>query len=137
MNFRYKLMQFLSGRYGIDFLFKLIFISAAVVSIINCFVRSPYVQIVVYMLVLYGFFRAMSRNHAARRAENMAVTRVFSKLQNNLNVRRQRRADTTHIYKKCPYCKAVLRLPRRKGKHTTNCPKCLKSFRVRVWREKY
>ncbi|MFR2916862.1 MAG: hypothetical protein ACLTKQ_08005 [Acutalibacteraceae bacterium] len=38
----------------------------------------------------------------------------------------------THVFKKCPGCKAVLRLPRKKGKHTVNCPHCHKNFTVHV-----
>ena len=134
MNFRYKLMQFMSGRYGVDGLFCLLFAVAVVLSIVNCFIRSLILQLVVYVIIIYAFFRMMSRNIEARRRENQAFNRLKVKIINKRNVRRQRKADYTHIYRKCPQCHAVLRLPRRKGKHTTVCPKCNKKFKVYVFK---
>lgn len=136
MNFRYKLMRFMSGRYGIDMLFYILFAVAAVLSFANCFVRSVYLQLAVYIIVIYSFFRIFSRNTQARRRENEFITNFSQKLKSFFAVRRQRSADITHIYKKCPYCGAVLRLPRRKGRHITTCPRCGKSFKVRVFRER-
>lgn len=134
MNFRYKVMQFMSGRYGIDSLFYALFISAAVLSVVNCFVRQFWLQIIVYALVIYAIFRVMSRNTEKRRCENQAFNRVAVKFKEKKNTYRQHKADRTHIYKKCPNCHAVLRLPRRKGKRTTVCPKCSKEFKVRVFK---
>ncbi len=135
MNFRYRLMQFMSGRYGIDMLFYVIFVAASALSIINCFVRIWPLQIVVYALVVYAFFRVLSRNTAARARENQQLCAILGRIRDKQNIRRRRHADFTHIYKKCPACRAVLRLPRRKGKHTTVCPKCNKKFTVRVFKD--
>ena len=135
MGFRYKLMQFLSGRYGVDTLFYVLFTLSAVLAFINIFLRLVLIQIIVYLVMIYAFFRAFSRNTLARARENRAVLSVFGGIKSKIDLHRQRRADYTHIYKKCPYCRAVLRLPRKKGKHTTVCPKCNKSFSVRVYRE--
>lgn len=134
MNFRYKLMQFMSGRNGIDNLFYVLFAVAAVISVINCFVNSFILQFIVWIILGYAFFRMLSRNIEARRRENQAFNRVMLKLKEKQSIRRQRKADYTHIYKKCPQCHAVLRLPRRKGKHTTVCPKCSKKFKVYVFK---
>lgn len=134
MNFRYKLMQFMSGRYGVDSLFYLIIGICLAISIVNCFVRSIWLQLVVDAAIIYSFFRVMSRNHQARRRENQAFNRLKNKFINKRKVYRQRKADRSHVYKKCPRCHAVLRLPRRKGKHTTVCPKCGNEFRVYVFK---
>lgn len=134
MNFRYKLMQFMSGRYGLDSTFYVIFLVSAALSVVNCFVRSYILQIVVYALVIFAFYRVMSRNINARAKENRAVQGMINKIKAKIDTSRQRRADFNHIYRKCPRCKAVLRLPRKKGKHTTVCPKCNNSFKVRVYK---
>lgn len=134
MNFRYKLMQFMSGRYGLDGLFYALFGLAAVLSVINCFVRSLVLQLIVYAIVVYAIFRTVSRNIEARRRENRVFAGIALKIKEKRNTHRQRRADRAHIYKKCPGCHAVLRLPRRKGKHTTVCPKCNKKFKVYVFK---
>lgn len=135
MNFRYKLLRFMSGRYGADALFYVLFALSATLAFANIFVRSVILQIIVYLIVLFAVLRVFSRNFPARQRENRVVLGVINKIKSIIGLRRQRHADYTHIYKKCPYCKAVLRLPRKKGKHTTVCPRCNKSFSVRVFKE--
>lgn len=134
MNFRYRLMQFMSGRYGVDNLFYVLLIGAMALSVVNIFARLWALQLIVYAIVFFAVFRFLSRNTSARARENQYVKGIINKMITARNTRRLRKADFTHIYKKCPYCHATLRLPRRKGKHTTVCPKCSKSFRVRVFK---
>ncbi len=134
MNFRYRLIQFMSGRYGVDGLFYAIFGVAAALSIANIFIRSLIIQIIVYSLMIFAFFRTMSRNIEARRRENQWFNKFKTWCIYKRNVHRRRKADYNHVYKKCPRCHAVLRLPRRKGKHTTVCPKCNKQFKVYVFK---
>ena len=134
MNFRYKLMKFMSGRYGLDALFYVLFAISAVLVVVNMFVGSIILQLVIDAIMIYAFYRVLSRNIAARRRENLLVTGLAHEIKKRQSIRRQRRADYTHIYKKCPRCHAVLRLPRRKGKHTTICPKCSKEFKVHVFK---
>lgn len=129
-------MQFMSGRYGVDTTFYVLVISAIVLEVINCFIFfmpvRAVIQIIVYLIMFYALFRVMSRNITARSNENRRVTAVVQKWKSRCDVKRQRRADYTHVYRKCPACKAVLRLPRRPGKHTTVCPKCGREFAVKV-----
>jgi len=138
MNFRYKLMQFMSGRYGVDQLFYLLFGVSAVLSLINCFIPwlivKVIVQLLIYAIMGFAFYRVLSRNVWARARENQLLTKFITQIKKQKSIRRQRKADYTHIYKKCPRCHAVLRLPRRKGKHTTVCPKCSKEFKVHVFK---
>ncbi len=132
MNFMYRFMRFISGRYGIDRLFYVIFTIAAILAFLNCFIHSLVLQLLVYLLTFYGFFRIFSRNFSARAAEDRAICGVLDRLKKKAEIYRRRKADTTHIYKKCPHCKAVLRLPKRQGKHQTVCPKCEHRFSVKV-----
>ena len=135
MNFRYRLMRFLSGRYGVDAMFYFLFTLAAVMSLANCFIRSFYLQIAVYVIVIYALFRVMSRNIAARQKENRFFKTLAEKIRVWADTRRTRSTDFTHVYKRCPHCNATLRLPRKKGKHKTVCPKCGCEFTVRVFKE--
>ena len=134
MNFRYKLMQFFSRCYGADRLFYVLFGIASVLAITNCFVRSVWLQMVVYTLTAYAIFRFLSHNTTARRKENEFFGKLRMGIKYKMGIRRQRKADYNHVYKKCPRCKAVLRLPRKKGKHTTRCPKCKNEFKVYVFK---
>lgn len=135
MNFRYRLAQFMSGRYGADALFYVLFTVSAVLAFVNIFLRSVILQIIVYLIMAVAVLRVFSRNYSARARENRAVLSVINKIQSIYGLRRQRKADYMHIYKKCPHCRATLRLPRKKGKHTTVCPRCNKSFTVRVYKD--
>ena len=136
MNFRYKLMQFMQGRYGVDGMFYILIIIASVLAFINCFIFimpiRTVIQLIVYAIIFYAFFRALSKNIEARSRENRFAMRYIDKIKKQIQTKRQRRADTSHIYRKCPSCKAVLRLPHRIGKHKTTCPKCGKEFKVTV-----
>ena len=38
----------------------------------------------------------------------------------------------THVYRRCPVCKNVLRLPREVGDHGVNCPVCHGHFSVKI-----
>lgn len=132
MNFRYRLMQFMSGRYGTDQLFYAIFITAMVISFINLFLRWGVLQLVVYALVVFAVFRMFSRNLEARRRENRWFREKMGIIKHKKELYEQRKADKCHVYRKCPACKAILRLPHRLGKHKTVCPKCNKEFTVKV-----
>ena len=134
MNFRYRIMQFMRGRYGVYRLFYILLYSAIALAFINCFVRTIMIQFIVYALVIVAVLRFLSKNIDARNRENNIVTGWIYSFKNRLRIYKERKADTTHIYKKCPKCKAVLRLPRRKGTHSTICPKCKNTFKVRIFK---
>ena len=132
MNFRYRLMQFMSGRYGADKLFYAIMAVSAAIAFLNLFLRSGIIQLFVYALIIFGFYRALSRNLEARRRENRWFNDKLNFLKRKKEFYNQKKADKCHVYKKCPACKAILRLPHRIGSHTTVCPRCNKEFKVKV-----
>lgn len=132
MNFRYRLMQFMSGRYGADNLNYFLLILAVIVSVANLILRFWLLQLIVYTLIFYAFFRFLSRNFDARRRENKWFNDKVNFLKNRRDLYEQQRNDKFHVYRKCPACKAVLRLPHRIGTHTTVCPRCGREFKVKV-----
>lgn len=132
MNFRYRLMQFMSGRYGTDDLTYALLILGALLSFINIIIRSVILQLLVYAVIIYAVFRVLSRNLEARRKENRFFNEKINIFKNKIELYKSRKNDKFHVYKKCPFCKAVLRLPHRVGKHTTVCPRCNKEFKVNV-----
>ena len=70
-------MQFMSGRYGADETFFVIFIAAVILSVVNIFIRFVslglylVIQLLVYAMIIYSLFRIFSRNLEQRRRENM------------------------------------------------------------------
>ena len=132
MNFRYRLMQFMSGRYGNDNLNYTVYGVAVALAVINIFLRFRSIQLVVYFLMFYGIFRTFSRNIEARRRENRWFNNKVGFIKQRKDLYYQRKNDRYHVYRKCPECRAVLRLPHRIGTHTTVCPRCSKEFKVKV-----
>lgn len=122
------------GRYGTDKLNTALLWTYAVLVIVYMIVflfveENPFVYIcylfVSWFILGVVIFRTMSRNIAKRRAENQKFTGFFKLRKNKWRDRK------THVYRKCPSCKAVLRLPKAKGKHNVVCPKCRNRFEVR------
>ena len=63
---------------------------------------------------------------------NEKLLKLLGVFRRKKDFNEQKRADKCHVYKKCPSCKAVLRLPKRPGVHKTVCPRCGREFTVRV-----
>ncbi len=130
----YRLQIFMQGRYGVDELYRFLFVVYAVLLVVNAFVHSAGIYIALWVLLIYGLFRILSKNISARQKENAKYLIIKSKLKKKLEQLKTRAKDKEHVYKTCPHCRATLRLPRRKGKHTVNCPRCHKEFGVRVFK---
>lgn len=132
-KFTNKLTGFLYGRYGNDTLNKVLtaiyLIWLIVFTVVDVFVKSIIFSITGWGISLALFFwimfRMMSRNIYARRLENDKFCGFFKLRKNKFRDRK------THVYRKCKSCKAVLRLPKAKGKHFVVCPKCKSRFEVR------
>lgn len=140
MRLRDKLIRFMYGRNGMDkfnmFLFVIYFILMICSWIIGIF--SPMIMSLVFnplmlILAIYMTFRCFSRNIYKRQIENRKYLAFSGKIKEKVNLQKNKFKDRkTHVYKKCPYCKAILRLKRIKGNHSAVCPRCTKSFEVRV-----
>ena len=120
----------MQGRYGVDELYKFLFTLYIISFIINIFLNNLILEIIGLIIVVFTFYRVFSKNIYKRAKENKA----FLKLKKNFlkpfqNIKRNIK-DKDNIYKKCPKCKTILKLPipyKRGIKHTT-CPKCKKKF---------
>lgn len=140
MRFRNRLVSFMYGRNGFDklgrFLFILYIVLVILQWIISIFV-PPIVSLitssVLTLFAVYIFFRAFSRNLVTRQAENYRYIQFETKIKSFFSLQKSKIRDRkTHVFKKCPRCKAVLRLKKIKGKHRAACPKCGNSFDVKV-----
>ena len=132
-NFKSKLYRFMYGRYGTDTLGNVMLVSYIVITIlytfIGFFVDSVWFDVAVWLvstaLAITVFYRMFSRNVVKRRKENERFCGFFRLRKNKFKDRK------THVYRRCPECKAVIRLPKAKGKHTVVCPRCKKRFSVK------
>ena len=131
-KFKEVMYNYMQGRYGIDELYKFIFKLFIVVWILNLFIRSPFLYYLGLALAVWGIFRMFSRNYEKRQAENRKFLEIKNKFFQKNKLAKQKWQDRkTHIYRKCPNCKAGLRLPKKKGKHEVTCPRCKKDFDVK------
>ena len=132
-NFKQKLIRFMIGRYGMDEMYLGLFGVWFVITLVNAFVHSVFLNLLAFAALMWGLFRFRSRDHAKRRAENEKFLNLWRPVKNWLTFQRDRFRDRkTARYRKCSHCKAIVKLPNRKGKHTGRCPKCGERFDVRI-----
>lgn len=134
MNFIYKVAQFFQGRYGIDKLCYFLIILYCALCFVNIFVRSFIITLLAVIIAAYAIFRVLSKNIINRQKEAEIFEGIYFKVKYFFTGIGQRLSQAkVYCFHKCPHCKAKLRLPRKRGKHTVCCPRCHKDFKMRVW----
>ena len=132
-RFQEKLWKWMAGRYGMDALYYALLVLSLVFWGIHLFAPHWIWAILCVASLVIAVARMLSRNIARRSRENAAWLRVWTPVKVWFRTQGQRiRAVRTRRYRRCPQCKAVLRLPIRRGKHTVRCPRCGKEFPVRI-----
>lgn len=137
MGFMQKIQQFMYGRNGFDsFTFFLVLVSLGF-STANWFIWDKWISLAFYgvqlLLLGYAAFRILSKSVHKRSVENRRFLKIWRGIKNFFVLQKNRIRDIkTHRYRKCKYCKATLRLKRRRGKHTVRCPKCREEFKVNI-----
>ena len=137
-KFREKLKKFAGGRYGIDQLYYFITAVALVLMVVYLIVRQWWLYPIILALLVWSMFRSFSRNTSRRYRENRIFLGVCRSVGGFFKLNWNRiRFIRSKVFKKCPHCRAVLRLPRRKGSHSVRCPRCGRTFDVKVaWGKK-
>lgn len=137
-----RIKKFMTGRYGVDqlekFLFVLTFITWGLcifTRIFHLYKLNLVFSSLNFLIYIYAIFRFLSKNIYSRTLENEKYLRIRSKVMPVIKEKTKNLSDKNYIYKICPRCDAKLRLKRVKGKHITQCPKCGKKFKVRVYVE--
>ena len=132
-QFREMLVRFMRGRYGTDQLYMGMLVLALALMLVNLFAGWSVLTLITWVLLALMLFRSFSRNIGRRSLENLKFLKLWQPVRNkgSLTVRRVKEFRT-HRFRTCPSCRAVLRLPRKRGKHTVACPKCRNSFKVRI-----
>lgn len=142
MRFRDKLARFMYGRYGFgyganDRLNYFLLVVYLILAVANGFIRNAIASYTVSLLcaltVVFVFFRMFSKNIGKRQAENTRFIRIWSKVKSffKLNFTKVKEIKTNR-YRRCPSCRAQLRLPRKCGKHSVVCPACKNRFDVNI-----
>ncbi|PKM72447.1 MAG: hypothetical protein CVU91_08615 [Firmicutes bacterium HGW-Firmicutes-16] len=129
---RNKFAKFMYGRYGLDELSKFLSTASLVVIIVSMFLAQTsktVVFLIAIALLVYSYFRIFSKNYEKRRAENAKYLKFRQPIVDKIKLRREMWAQRKEFkFFKCPSCKAVLRVPKGKGKIRVVCKKCGTAF---------
>jgi hypothetical protein len=132
-SFKERLIRFMYGRYGIDQLYYALLLTFFALRIINTSARSIIIDLLSWAILIWMIFRAFSRNIYKRRRENEKFMQLWTPIKRQGSLTRRRIKEIkTHRFRKCPQCRVMLRLPRKRGKHTVECPRCHKEFKLRI-----
>lgn len=129
--------NFMKNRNGLDDLASLCFWSGLTLCCLCIVIPSPYRWYVLgggILLIIYCVFRIFSTRFYARQREN----EIYLKILNFFKFKKKEpkytldSSNPTKIIARCPKCKQRMRLPNQKGKHSVNCPKCQKTFKLKI-----
>ena len=122
--------RFMYGRYGSDELNIGLLVTAVIVSLLHSILTlflgssrifativSPLLYLLVLALLGFDLFRTFSRNIYARQKENRWFRQVWTRIK-----------DRKNRYFRCPKCRQMVRVPRKKGRISIRCPKCGEKF---------
>ncbi len=123
-----KFYRFMQGRYGNDQLNRFLMILVIVCFMFSLFGVRPF-YVVGIALLIYSYFRMLSRNTYKRSAENSVYLKYEYRVRQKFSAwkRDMSQRKTHHIYR-CPSCRQKIRIPRGKGKIEIRCPKCSQTF---------
>lgn len=125
---REKLQRFMWGRYGNDRFNQFLMIVAIVCLVLSLFGLNIFYLLGLGLMV-YAYFRMLSRKITKRAAENQWYLRKELKVRSWWSGSKKAFAERKEyrIYK-CPNCKQKLRVPRGKGRIAIRCRKCGTEF---------
>ena len=153
-DFRNKFYEFMRGRNGSDELY--VFMSAAYIIMIiaNAFFRSRIFSAIILLWFILTVFRFFSKDIYRRQNENAKFVTLLNRIRNKdfkpdssytVKIKKDGKLKKklkmyktmfkdrkTHVFKKCPQCEVIIRLPKKKGEHEVICPKCGKEFKIKV-----
>ncbi len=130
---RERIARFMAGRNGNDQLNRLLLLVDVITLLLASLLSGSVLGRLLYALVLVllglTYFRMFSRDLYRRRSENERYIRYKQRLLSRLRVLRERwKQRKEYKFFTCPSCKAVMRVPRGKGKIRVVCHKCGNTF---------
>ncbi|MCR5637073.1 MAG: hypothetical protein K6F76_07870 [Clostridiales bacterium] len=129
MKFSDKLRLWLQNRYGFDELYLFLSFVCLVFILLSVIPPLRILGIFAAAGICYNTFRFLSKNIEARQKEREFYLKRRDTVKVNFNLLKKRIKDRkTYKYFKCTSCKAVLRVPKGRGKIEVTCPKCKSKF---------
>jgi len=132
MKFREKIAQFMYGRRGTDEFSRFLLIVTLVFIILSWIFQGALNSVFSFLTIaslVYCYFRILSRDIYKRQKENTWYLQKKTAVQKWFRSVKERwiqRKD--YKFFRCPSCRALLRVPRGKGKIQLTCRKCGNRF---------
>lgn len=123
-----KVIKFMSGRYGIDEIYKDGIVLAVILLILDMFINSQLLKILHMTLILTLLYRSFSKNIYKRKMENNKYLKIKKKILKPIKEMKKHLKDEYRIYRKCHHCSTILKLPipNKRGIKHSICPTCKK-----------
>lgn len=132
MSFKNLINFMLPSRNGIDELSFFNLIIVIILMICDIFINNLYLSLSIVLMIIILIWRILSKNIKSRRKENNLYLSIinFPKKKIKLYIDIIKNYDNS-LYKRCPKCKQLLKLPLKKGTHTVKCTSCSHKFQVK------
>lgn len=125
-----KLQRFMMGRYGVDSFSRCLLWLSIISIVIYMLTGYKFMNLIAIALIVYLYYRILSRNYQKRYAENLLFLNKTAPIRRFINNKKTHfRQRKTHKFFKCPNCKQDIRIPRGQGKIRITCPKCKTEFK--------
>lgn len=129
---RERLARFMAGRNGNDQLNVFLLGVDVALALISVIFRNSAGSLLFYVvlgLLIYIYFRMLSKNVYKRREENGKFLRLRYDAEGRFRAWKERWVQRREYkFFRCPSCHTYLRVPRGKGKLKIVCRKCGTSF---------
>lgn len=124
-QFRYKLQNWMRGRYGADELSKVLNILCIILILLSWIRPLRWLSLAALVLIGYNLFRMLSRNISKRMEERQKFLLLVDRVKPYFTVIRLGIRDRkTSRYYLCKECRKVLRVPKGRGRIEISCPHC-------------
>lgn len=130
-----KFYRFMSGRNGSDELARFCSFTSLGIMILYLIVGrfsqwlATLLSTIAFAGIFYSWFRIFSRNISRRRLENEKYMRFMSRIKSKLALQKTKFSQRREYrFFTCVSCRAVLRVPKGKGRVKITCKKCGATF---------
>ncbi len=122
-----RFARFMYGRYGNDNLNRFLTVVSLILLVVSLLPGLYLLWFPALALMIWSTLRCYSKNLYKRRRENERYLKLVQPIKDFFRLQKNKRRDRkTHRYFKCKHCRAVLRVPKGKGKIDITCPRCSK-----------
>lgn len=117
----------MQGRRGVDQLGRALYLLAGILIVLNMFLRSRLIRLIIWIVIFWQLFRTFSRNIPAREKENQAFMNMKNRRRTKASAK-----DPVYRYFVCPGCGLKMRAPAGKGRIKVKCNRCGREFETLV-----